>query len=136
MQHFEIAIVGAGRVALVGEAAHAFPPIGAQGLNLSLRDSMTLADLLSGMSGKHISGDAGDRYNRRRRLDVTSRAASVDLLNRSLLTDFLPVQMLRAAGLHVLAAVPPLRNALMQEGVEPGRAFKSFFQGLRRSGMR
>jgi len=26
------------RLALVGDAAHAFPPIGAQGLNLGLRD--------------------------------------------------------------------------------------------------
>jgi 2-octaprenyl-6-methoxyphenol hydroxylase len=127
---------GAGRVALIGEAAHAFPPIGAQGLNLSLRDSMTLADLLSGMNGKPVASNAGDRYDRRRRVDVVSRAASVDLLNRSLLTDFLPVQMMRATGLHVLNAVPPLRNVLMQEGVEPGRAIKDFMQGLRRHSLR
>lgn len=121
---------GAGRVALIGEAAHAFPPIGAQGLNLSLRDSMTLADLLSAVRDRPIPADAGDRYHRRRRPDVISRTYSVDLLNRSLLTDLLPVQMVRAAGMHVLNAVSPLRNALMQEGVEPGRSLKNFVREL------
>ena len=33
------------RVALVGEAAHVFPPIGAQGLNLGLRDAVTIAEV-------------------------------------------------------------------------------------------
>lgn len=121
---------GAGRVALIGEAAHAFPPIGAQGLNLSLRDSMTLADLLSGQHDRPIPADAGDRYNRRRKPDVMSRTFSVDLLNRSLLTDLIPVQMVRAAGMHVLNAVSPLRNALMQEGVEPGRSLKNLVREL------
>lgn len=121
---------GVGRVALIGEAAHAFPPIGAQGLNLSLRDSMTLADLLSAQRDRPIPTDAGDRYNRRRKPDVMSRTVSVDLLNRSLLTDLIPVQMVRAAGMHVLNAVSPLRNALMQEGVEPGRSLKNFVREL------
>ena len=121
---------GAGRVALIGEAAHAFPPIGAQGLNLSLRDSMTLADLLSAQHDQPIPADAGDRYHRRRRPDVMSRTFSVDLLNRSLLTDLIPVQMVRAAGMHVLNAVSPLRNALMHEGVEPGRSLKNFVREL------
>jgi 2-octaprenyl-6-methoxyphenol hydroxylase len=121
---------GSGRAAFIGEAAHAFPPIGAQGLNLSLRDSMALAELLSAVRDRPIAADAGDRYNRRRRPDVMSRTVSVDLLNRSLLTDFLPVQMVRAAGMHVLNAISPLRNALMQEGVEPGRGLKNFVRGL------
>jgi 2-octaprenyl-6-methoxyphenol hydroxylase len=59
-----------------------------------------------------------------------SRTFSVDLLNRSLLTDLIPVQMVRAAGMHVLNAVSPLRNALMQEGVEPGRSLKNLVREL------
>jgi 2-octaprenyl-6-methoxyphenol hydroxylase len=39
---------GKGRIVLLGEAAHAFPPIGAQGLNLSLRDIMALKELIQG----------------------------------------------------------------------------------------
>lgn len=122
---------GKGRVALVGEAAHVFPPIGAQGLNLSLRDIMAIADLIT-PAGLPLAPDLGDRFDRQRRIDVMSRTASVDLLNRSLLSDFLPVQILRAAGLHVLSALPPLRNLVMREGVEPGRGFRALPFGLKR----
>jgi 2-octaprenyl-6-methoxyphenol hydroxylase len=122
---------GKGRVALIGEAAHVFPPIGAQGLNLSLRDIMALTEILAPSAGLPIPSDAGDRFDRRRRADIASRTASVDLLNRSLLSDFLPVQMLRAAGLHLLSAVPPLRGLVMREGVEPGRGFRSLPDVLR-----
>ncbi|MBB3560649.1 2-octaprenyl-6-methoxyphenol hydroxylase [Rhizobium sp. BK512] len=115
---------GKGRVALVGEAAHVFPPIGAQGLNLSLRDIMALSDLLSARAELPVAADAGSSFDRKRRADILTRTASVDLLNRSLLSDFLPVQVLRAAGLHVLSAIPPLRNIVMREGIEPGRGFR------------
>ncbi|MFD1744266.1 UbiH/UbiF family hydroxylase [Rhizobium helianthi] len=122
---------GKGRVALVGEAAHAFPPIGAQGLNLSLRDVMELVELLNSTNGAPIAADLGERFNRRRRGDIMTRTFGVDLLNRSLLSDFLPMQVARAAGLHMLTAVGPLRNVLMREGVEPGRGLKELVDTLR-----
>lgn len=123
---------GKGRVAFVGEAGHAFPPIGAQGLNLSLRDIAALEDILIDRGSVPIAADSGDRFDRKRRLDIASRTASVDLLNRSLLSDLLPVQMLRAAGLQVLASLGPLRNLVMQEGVAPGRGLKNLPSLLRK----
>jgi 2-octaprenyl-6-methoxyphenol hydroxylase len=123
---------GKGRLALIGEAAHAFPPIGAQGLNLSLRDIITLSDLLAATGDRPVPADAGDRFNRRRGPDIVSRTVGVDLLNRSLLSDFLPVQMLRAAGLHILTYAPPLRNLLMREGIEPGRGLRAVVDALRK----
>ena len=39
--------MGQNRVALVGEAAHVIPPIGAQGLNLGLRDACVLAECVA-----------------------------------------------------------------------------------------
>ena len=123
---------GKGRLALIGEAAHAFPPIGAQGLNLSLRDIIALSELLVATGERPIPGDAGDRFNRRRGPDIVSRTVGVDLLNRSLLSDFLPVQMLRAAGLHILTSAPPLRNLLMREGIEPGRGLRAVVDALRK----
>ena len=119
---------GKGRVVLVGEAAHAFPPIGAQGLNLSLRDIMALVELVRSGSDR---SDIGERFDRARRADVRSRTASVDLLNRSLLSDFLPVQFLRTAGLQLLSALGPLRNVVMREGIEPGGALKALRGTLR-----
>lgn len=122
---------GKGRLALVGEAAHAFPPIGAQGLNLSLRDIITLSDLLATATGRPIAADIGEHFNRRRRPDIMSRTFGVDLLNRSLLSDFLPMQMLRAGGLHVLKNASPIRNLLMREGIEPGRGLRALAETLR-----
>jgi 2-octaprenyl-6-methoxyphenol hydroxylase len=119
---------GKGRTILIGEAAHAFPPIGAQGLNLSLRDIMAAVSLLG---SSPVPDDFGARYDRKRRTDILSRTVSVDLLNRSLLSDFLPVQMLRAAGLQALASVGPLRNLMMREGINPGSALQSLRGALR-----
>ncbi len=56
-----------------------------------------------------------------RRADVGSRTLAVDLLNRSLLTDFLPVQSVRGLGLYMLDRIGPLRRAVMREGVAPAR---------------
>jgi 2-octaprenyl-6-methoxyphenol hydroxylase len=110
------------RIALVGEAAHVIPPIGAQGLNLGLRDAATIGELV--VEARRAGADIGAddvlaRYERMRRADVTSRAFAVDALNRSLLTDFLPVQGMRGLGLYLLDRIGPLRRALMREGVEP-----------------
>jgi 2-octaprenyl-6-methoxyphenol hydroxylase len=110
------------RIALVGEAAHVIPPIGAQGLNLGLRDVATISELV--VEARRAGGDVGAaellaRYDRARRADVTSRAFAVDALNRSLLSDFLPVQGARGFGLYLIDRIAPLRHALMREGVEP-----------------
>jgi 2-octaprenyl-6-methoxyphenol hydroxylase len=111
---------GANRVALIGEAAHLFPPIGAQGLNLGVRDAVVIAEIADDIyrSGGDI-GDAAELYDRSRRSDIASRSLAVDLLNRSLLSDFLAVQGLRGLGLYALDRIGPLRRAAMREGVAP-----------------
>ena len=108
------------RVILVGEAAHALPPIGAQGLNLSLRDAATLVDLL-GAGGRLDPGSKAllDGYERARKGDIALRAAGVDALNRSLLSDLLPVDLVRSGGLTALAALSPVRRAAMRFGLMP-----------------
>jgi 2-octaprenyl-6-methoxyphenol hydroxylase len=113
---------GAKRIALIGEAAHVIPPIGAQGLNLGLRDAATIAELV--VEVRNDGDDVGSakllaRYDPLRRTDVTNRTIAVDALNRSLLSDFLPVQGARGFGLYLLDRIAPLRRAVMREGVEP-----------------
>jgi 2-octaprenyl-6-methoxyphenol hydroxylase len=110
------------RIALVGEAAHVIPPIGAQGLNLGLRDAACVGEIAAGArrNGRDLGGiNALAAYDRMRRADVGSRTLAVDLLNRTLLTDFLPVQGVRGLGLYLLDRIGPLRRALMREGVAP-----------------
>jgi len=110
------------RVALVGESAHVVPPIGAQGLNMGLRDAADIAEI----AGHAISlgEDPGSpavlaRYQSARRADVASRLIAIDVANRSLLSDFVGLQSLRAAGMHLLASFGPLRRLAMREGLAP-----------------
>ncbi|MDF1608969.1 UbiH/UbiF family hydroxylase [Hoeflea sp. YIM 152468] len=111
---------GRGRTLLVGETGHAFPPIGAQGLNLGLRDIMQAIGSIRDAGGPQQAPEAVRDFNRQRRLDVTTRTAGVDLLNRALLSSSLPMQALRAGGLAALSAVPPLKLLAMREGMTPG----------------
>ncbi|MBJ3784229.1 FAD-dependent monooxygenase [Devosia sediminis] len=106
-------------VALVGESAHAFPPIGAQGLNLGLRD---VSDLLAALQAV----DQGDPewgiaasldYAARRAGDLARTGGMVDTLFRSLLADMLPSQALRAGGLWALKLLPPLRRQAFAIGM-------------------
>jgi 2-octaprenyl-6-methoxyphenol hydroxylase len=110
------------RIVLIGEAAHLMPPIGAQGLNLGLRDAACIGELV--VEARRRGADIGaadllSRYDAMRRADVASRSLAVDLLNRTLLSDFLPVQGARGLGLYLIDRVGPLRRAVMREGVAP-----------------
>lgn len=113
------------RVALVGEAAHIFPPIGAQGLNLGIRDAEDLTRVALRYSSDPGVKAALSAYDRARRPDILARSSAVDLLNRSLLSDFLPAQAIRAAGLSLLRITPPLRAFFMREGLRTGGGFAS-----------
>jgi 2-octaprenyl-6-methoxyphenol hydroxylase len=112
--------MGARRVALVGEAAHVVPPIGAQGLNLGLRDAAALAECAANAlaRGQNIGdGDTLATYEQARGSDVALRTAAIDLLNRSLLHDVLPIGLLRGAAVHTIANSTALRRILMRGGM-------------------
>jgi len=113
---------GKNRVALAGEAAHVNPPIGAQGLNLGFRDVEALVSLVNAANarGQDIGGDVLLRdYSVARRGDVLSRTFGIDILNRSLLSPFPPLQAARGVGLYALGAIGPLRRAFMRRGIAP-----------------
>jgi 2-octaprenyl-6-methoxyphenol hydroxylase len=123
---------GDNRIALVGEAAHVIPPIGAQGLNLGLRDAASIGELA--VAAHRDGGDLGSAevlgaYDKMRRADVGSRTLAIDLLNRTLLTDFLPVQGMRGLALYLIDRIGPLRRAAMREGVAPAAAQPRLMRG-------
>jgi 2-octaprenyl-6-methoxyphenol hydroxylase len=116
-----LSIDEAGRdgVVLAGEAAHAFPPIGAQGLNLGLRD---VADLSAALADADVGEPdwairVSEDYARRRFADLGRTGGMVDTLFRSLLSELLPAQALRAGGLWALKLSPQLRKQAFSVGM-------------------
>ncbi|MGB2894280.1 MAG: FAD-dependent monooxygenase, partial [Albidovulum sp.] len=105
------------RTALLAEAAHVVPPIGAQGLNMSLADLACLLEL-----AKASPDRLGDRamltaYNRRRWPEVKARVTGIDLLNRASMLSAQPLRDLRAGALNALYSLKPVRATLMKAGL-------------------
>lgn len=105
------------RLALMAEAAHVVPPIGAQGLNMSLADLRTLLELAE--AGRDTLGDAAmlDAYQTARARDIGLRVKGIDLLNRASMLEARPLRDARAVGLNALYSLAPVRKTLMQMGL-------------------
>jgi 2-octaprenyl-6-methoxyphenol hydroxylase len=111
------------RVALMGEAAHVVPPIGAQGLNMSIADAVALARIAgeARAGGEDIGGAATlARYHRARWTQMAARVAGVDALNRAALAEAQPLRDLRAMGLSAIYGLGPVRRQLMKVGMGAG----------------
>jgi 2-octaprenyl-6-methoxyphenol hydroxylase len=120
------------RIALVGEAGHVLPPIGAQGLNLGLRDAATIAELVADARRRNTDIGAPEltaAYDFQRRADVKSCTFAVDLLNRFLLSDFLPAQGVRGISLYLLDRIGVMRRALLRQGVTPATSQPRLMRG-------
>ena len=124
--------MAANRVLLVGEAAHVFPPIGAQGMNLGIRDVCDLVEVALSNRDDPGSEKALSAYRSARRLDVLARQTAVNSLNMALLSDLLPAQIARSSGLGLLASISPLREFVMREGMQPGSGFARIASGWRK----
>ncbi len=110
------------RAAIAAEAIHVLSPIGAQGLNLSLRDVATLAETL--IDAARLGEDIGaplvlERYEARRRVDIKSHVIGIDGLNRAVGNNLSFVAELRRLGLKGLNTIPVLKNFVMNQGLNP-----------------
>ncbi len=105
------------RTALVAEAAHVVPPIGAQGLNMSLADIALLIELAQTDPARLGEAQMLDAYSRRRVVPVGGRAFGIDLLNRLSMAGSDPAVVIRSAGIRALHDIPPLRKAVMRLGL-------------------
>ncbi len=108
------------RIALMAEAAHVVPPIGAQGLNMSLADLRVLVDLASARPDDLGSPAMLRRYGRMRWPEIRARVTGIDLLNRASMAENPMLRDLRRAGLKTLHDVAPLRKTLMKAGLGAG----------------
>lgn len=105
------------RTALVAEAAHVLPPIGAQGLNMSLADLKTLLDLATADPAELGSRTMLDTYQRRRWAEAQARLLGIDALNRASMAGPQIARDLRAAALNALYSAKPIRQLLMRAGL-------------------
>jgi len=105
------------RLALAGDCAHGIHPIAGQGLNLGLKDAAALADVLldAARLGQDIGAlDTLKRYERWRRFDSFTLAASTDALNRLFSNDIAPLRHLRDLGMGIVDAIGPARRFFMR----------------------
>lgn len=105
------------RIALMAEAAHVVPPIGAQGLNMSLADLRALLDLAQARPQGLGDAEMLESYHQARIKDVKLRVQGIDLLNRASMVAARPLRDARALGLSALYSLAPVRRSLMQMGL-------------------
>ena len=102
-----------------GQSLTARLVIGADGRQSPSREAAGIVSDARAMGEDPGAPSVLQRYHQARRADVASRTFVIDLANRSLLSDFLPMQSLRAAGLHLIGSIGPLRRLAMREGLAP-----------------
>jgi len=105
------------RVALVAEAAHVVPPIGAQGLNMSLADLRVLLDLTEGNRDDPGAPELLARFARARHAEIVARVTGVDALNRASMAQAQGLRDLRLRALNAIYSVAPIRRVMMRAGL-------------------
>ncbi len=110
------------RVALVAEAAHVVPPIGAQGLNMSLGDMRALLDLAEADPADLGSAKMLAAYNKARHGEVKARVTGIDALNRASMVSLQGLRDMRMRALKTFYSVKPVRTTLMRAGLGTGKS--------------
>lgn len=105
------------RTALIAEAAHVVPPIGAQGLNMSLADLACLLTLAQAQPEQLGGAEMLDSFDRQRHLEVRARVTAIDALNRASMMGAPTLRDLRAGALNALYSLAPIRRTLMKAGL-------------------
>ena len=105
------------RMILIGEAAHALPPIGAQGLNLTIKDIKEIYDLCKKNPFGIGDGEMVSKFNIKRLIDIKIRSKSVNFLNKISESNQVLISKTRDLGLNFLGKVQPVKYLLMKFGL-------------------
>ena len=109
--------MSAERIALIAETAHVVPPVGAQGLNMSLGDIEVLLSLAQVKPDTLGDAEMLDAYHRKRMSPTKLRVSGITWLNRASQADQPMAQAARAMGLRALHGSGTVRKSLMKLGL-------------------
>lgn len=113
---------GPRRILLIGDAAHVCSPIGGQGLNLGLRDAVSLAAVLPGATARRGAGPAAEplaAWRRARRAEAVGVLARTDLATRAWTVRSGPARAARDGVLRAVLATSAGRRLLAESVAGP-----------------
>ncbi len=108
----------AGKVLLLGDAAHVVHPLAGQGVNLGLRDVTRLRDAIADAQARRTDWTSPHRltrWARQCRSENTAAAHAFDGINRVFSNDEMHTTLLRGFALGVAGKLPPLANMLWRK---------------------
>ncbi|MGW6878754.1 FAD-dependent oxidoreductase [Streptomyces goshikiensis] len=108
---------GSRRVLLIGDAAHVCSPVGGQGLNLGLRDAVSLAAALP----RAADAEGLAAWRRARRADALGVLARTDLATRAWTLRSAPARAVRDTALRGVLTTPAGRRLLAESVAGPRR---------------
>jgi 3-demethoxyubiquinol 3-hydroxylase len=105
----------AGRVLLIGDAAHVVHPLAGQGVNLGLRDVAALSDAIAQAQSRRVDWDTPhrlQRWSRQRRSENAAAAYAFEGINRLFSNDEMHATLMRGPLLGLAGRLPGLADAL------------------------
>jgi 2-octaprenyl-6-methoxyphenol hydroxylase len=111
------------RVLLIGDAAHTMHPVAGQGLNVGIRDVITITPLVE--SYRRLGLDWGDvvlyrEFCKKRRFDVQSMTIATDGLVRLFSNDSVTLNFLRNTGLKIVQKSSFLKRTFTAKAMGKG----------------
>lgn len=103
----------AGKVLLIGDAAHVVHPLAGQGVNLGLRDVARLRDAIAAAQSRRADWTSPHRlarWSRECRSENAAAAYAFDGINRVFSNDEMHATLLRGFALGLAGKLPPLAN--------------------------